>query len=445
MHPRLAEIGTRELAEAGRALSKIRNSAQALQLACDACVHCGRCAEVCHVSLASPRRRFNPAHRAQLLRDACRRAAPLPGRLRNALGLDNPPALDRATLAVWMRDFYECTGCRRCAVFCPLGLDNSVITRKARSILHDLGLTPCRIAATQEASDRCGNNEGASEPAIRDMVRFLEEELREEHGAAIRIPLDEPAGVLFATASSEIMARPENLMGCATFFHVAGIPWTLSTRAFDAANFGLFSGDDAHQRRKNTLLHEACLELGAKRLVIGECGHAYRVAQYTGGATSRAGLPYAVTDIFTLAADVLRRGGLRLDPDRNPHPVTYHDPCNFARSGGVMEAPREILAACVGDFREMHPNREQNFCCGGGGGLAVLETAEGIDREDTFYEFRMKVSGARKVEQIAATGAAFVAAPCFNCLRQIEQLMDYHDMAVAVTTVFELFDRAVAL
>ena len=43
-------------------------------------------------------------------------------------------------------------------------------------------------------------------------MRFLEGELREEHGADIRIPLDEPAEVLFATASSEILGRPENLM-----------------------------------------------------------------------------------------------------------------------------------------------------------------------------------------------------------------------------------------
>jgi len=38
-----------------------------------------------------------------------------------------------------------------------------------------------------------------------------------------------------------------------------------------------------------------------------------------------------------------------------------------------------------------------------------------------------------------------VVAPCFNCLRQIEQLMDYHNLDVAVGTVFELFDQAVVL
>lgn len=429
MNARLAAIGPEELARAERAVAAMRNGPRALQLALDLCVRCGRCATACQVSLASPEPARNPARRAQRLRDAFAGRRPL----------------DRDTLAAWVRDFHECTGCRRCAVFCPLGLDNSVITRKARAILGDLGLTPCRITATQEASDRLGNNEGASQAAIRDMVRFLEEELREEHGAAIRIPLDAPAEVLFATASSEIMGRPENLMGCATFFHLAGISWTLSSRAFDAANFGLFSGDDAHLRRKNELLHEACLELGARRLVIGECGHAYRVAKYMGAHTARPGRPYAVTDIFSEALPVLRRGGLRLDPSRNAIAVTYHDPCNFARSGGIMEAPRELLRACVTDFREMSPNRERNYCCGGGGGLAVLETAEGVDRADTFYEFRMNVSGRKKYEQIAATGADYVVAPCFNCLRQIEQLMDYHDGAARVGTVFELFDRAVVL
>lgn len=427
MHPLLARLGPEELALARKAVRNMRNGPRTLQLALEVCVGCGRCAAACHASSGNDVARLHPARRAELLRRPYRRGK----------------GPDAAELAVWMRDFYECTGCRRCAVFCPLGLDNSVITRAARGVLDALGLTPCRIAATQEASDRHGNNEGASEAAIRDMVRFLEGELREEHGADIRIPLDERADVLFATASSEIMARPENLMGCATFFHLAGISWTLSTKAFDAANFGLFSGDDGHMRRKNRLLHEACLELDARRLVIGECGHAYRVARYMGGSTSAPGLPYRVTDVFTVAADVLRRGGIRLDPARNALATTYHDPCNFGRSGGIMEAPREVLRACVADFREMSPNREANFCCGGGGGLAVLETAEGTIREDTFYEYRMRVSGRRKMEQIKACRAALVAAPCFNCLRQIEQLADYHETDVGVTTVFELFDRAV--
>ena len=431
MNARLAAITPEQLHQAGQAIAALKHGPRALRLALEICARCGICASQCQISMVSPLSRVNPARRSQEVRDV------YAGKRR----------LTRAMLAGWVRDFYECTTCRRCAVYCPLGIDNSIITRKVRSILGDLGLTPCRITDTQAASDKRGNNEGATESAIRDMVQFLESELKEEHGIPIRIPLDEKgADVLFATASSEIMGRPENLMGCATFFHAAGISWTMSTQAFDAANFGLFSGDDAHMLRKNTRLHEACLDLGVTRLVIGECGHAYRVAKHMGGATSRPGLPYAVTDIFSVAVDVLRRGGLRLDPSRNEaRIVTYHDPCNFGRSGGIMEQPREVLRACVPHFRELSPNRERNYCCGGGGGLSVLESAEGIDRESTMYEFRMKVSGRKKYEQIAASGANYVVAPCFNCLRQIEQLMDYYNLDVSVGTVFELFDLAVLL
>ena len=75
----------------------------------------------------------------------------------------------------------------------------------------------------------------------------------------------------------------------------------------------------------------------------------------------------------------------------------------------------------------------------------MLETAEGMDRENTFYEFRMTVSGLKKYQQIKASGAAYVVAPCFNCLRQIEQLMDYYNLDVCVGTVFELFAKAVVL
>jgi len=127
-------------------------------------------------------------------------------------------------------------------------------------------------------------------------------------------------------------------------------------------------------------------------------------------------------------------------------PVTYHDPCNFARSSGVAEDPRQVLSACVLDFREMVPNRDLNWCCGGGGGLAAMDGFEGVKKRDTtFYEYRMNVAGKKKLEQIRATGARYVAAPCGNCKRQIGELMDYYQQDVQVGGIFDLFNRAVLL
>ena len=150
--------------------------------------------------------------------------------------------------------------------------------------------------------------------------------------------------------------------------------------------------------------------------------------------------------IFVLAAEALDAGALRLDPSKNTVPVTYHDPCNAARSCGLVEEPRRLLSACVTDFREMTPNRYENWCCGGGGGAAVMDSREGLRAmDDTFLEFRMNVSGKMKLEQVRKTGAAYLATACANCKRQLIQLMEYHKTGVEVGGVFDLFARAVVL
>ncbi|MDI6776945.1 MAG: (Fe-S)-binding protein [Syntrophales bacterium] len=439
-------ISQTEIEKAIKSVKAIKDGPRALQLYMDICAKCGTCAEQCHVSRANPQRRTNPAARSDLIRKLYKQDGSILTKIRGLFNSHNMN-LTPEDIETWVRDFYECSGCRRCALFCPFGIDNSVITRKGRAIVHVLGMSPKMMAQTQEMSDKFGNDEGQTYAAFMNAVEFLESELEEEHGIPIKIPVDQEADILFVPASADLVSFPETQMGSATFFHAAGLSWTMSSEAFDGANFGLFTGDDAHMKRKNKLLHDACLKLRVKKLVIGECGHAYRIAKRIGGTFYWGkDIPYEITNIFILAAEELRKGTLKLDPSRNPEPVTYHDPCNFARSTGVIEEPRELLKACVVDFREMIPNREYNFCCGGGGGLAVMDSKEGVKKNEvTFLEYRMNVGGKMKLNQIKETGAKYVAAPCANCKRQLMQLMDYHKMDVQVGGVFDLFDKAVIL
>ena len=421
------------------AVRDIRGESRALQLYLEICARCGTCAQVCHVYQGRRSRRANPARRSDHLRSLYKLAnSPLRRALRRVRFSD-------AERDTWAREFYECSGCRRCARFCPLGIDNSVITRKARAILHSLGKSPKKIAETQRISDRYGNDEGQPVPAFFESIRFLEEEMLEESGIPVKIPVDQPTDYLFVPASADLLSYPDTLMGCAYFFHAAGLSWSMSSRSFDSANFGLFSGDDEHMKRKARMMVDSCVALGAKTLVIGECGHATRVAKRF-LPTFWGNLPFEIKSIFTVACEALDAGKLRLDPFRNVVRVTYHDPCNTARSCGLVEEPRRLLAACVTDFREMTPTRHENWCCGGGGGLAVMDGKEGLREMDcTFLEFRMNVAGKMKLEQIRATGAGYVATACANCKRQLTQLMEYHGTGVEVGGVFDLFAKAVVL
>jgi hypothetical protein len=83
----------------------------------------------------------------------------------------------------------------------------------------------------------------------------------------VRYPLDEQdAEVLLVTPSADFFAEPQvdGLIGYGKVFHQAGIPWTISSHASEAANFGLFTGSYENMRRVALRIREAALELGVK-------------------------------------------------------------------------------------------------------------------------------------------------------------------------------------
>ncbi len=62
------------------------------------------------------------------------------------------------------------------------------------------------------------------------------------------------------------------------FFHQSGVSWTLSSYASEAANFGMFIGSYEVMRQGALRIRKAAIDLGVSRVIVGECGHAWRVA-----------------------------------------------------------------------------------------------------------------------------------------------------------------------
>ena len=128
---------------------------------------------------------------------------------------------------------------------------------------------------------KIGNNLGLPGTALEDTLEGLEEDVEEETGVAVKFPLDvKGADVLLITPSADFFAEPhvDGLIGYAKVLHEAGISWTISSHASEAANFGMFIGSYDNMRKLAMRIREAAIELGVKRIVFGECGHAWRVA-----------------------------------------------------------------------------------------------------------------------------------------------------------------------
>ena len=412
-----------------KAIEAIEKGPAALRVAMEICAKCGTCAEQCPTYYGSPEKARNPAARSDIIRSIYKRQMTVGGKLLGEVAGAHDYV--EGEVDEWIRSFYECTGCRRCATFCPFGIDNSVITRKGRAILHSLGLTPQRLLDVTSISLSTGNTDGCGKEGFKEAIKFLEEEIEEECGVQVRIPLDvEGADYLYVPPSGDVLVNPEATMAVAKIFHKLGISWTMSSRYFDGANYGLFTGDDAAMKAENKHYFEEAKQLGVKHMLCGECGHAYRVFKFMMEKGKWWGkLPFEVLNVLPFTAQMINDGAIKLDKSKNPEPVTYHDPCNFGRSCNIVEEPRTILEAACEDYRDMTPSGTENWCCGGGGGLAAM---------DDIREFRMTVSGKKKMEQIRDTGATFVATACANCKRQITQLMEYHEMDVRVGGVHDL-------
>lgn len=414
----------------------IKNGPVPLRLALEICARCGTCAQQCPVYQGKSEPRLNPVLRTDRLRKLYHRHFTWSGKLRGALGGEGD--VSEQTVEEWVESFYECTGCRRCAYFCPLGLDHSVVTRKARAIIHKLGRTPKRLLDVTDVSLKTGNTDGCTEEGFADTIKFLEREMKEETGRDIPIPINKAgAEVFFVPPSGDVLVNPEAVMGIAKVFYELGVDWTMSSKMFDGANYGLFTGDDAAMKQQNLNCINEAKRLGAKVLMMGECGHAHRVMKFIMEKANWWGqLPFEIVNVLEYTSDLIKKNRIKLDPAKNSQPVTYHDPCNFGRSCGIVEEPRVIMKAACADYREMTPSGPENWCCGGGGGLSAM---------DTIREFRMNVSGKKKLAQIRETGAKFVAAPCANCKRQLTQLMEYHNTGVTVGGVHDMISQALVL
>jgi len=441
----------RAVARMGELLDKYRS----LRVYMDACVHCGACSDKCHYFLGTGDPKNMPVARQDLMRAVYRRYFTFAGK--HFPRLVGAVDMTKDVLDQWWSYYNQCSECRRCSVFCPYGIDTAEVTMAAREIMDSVGLGQKYANEIIGKVHRIGNNLGIPGPALEDTLLGLEEDTKEETGLDVRFPLDEQgAEVLLVTPSADFFSEPhvESLIGYAKVFHAAGIKWTLSTKASEAGNFGLFIGNYEQMRNISLRVKEAAQELGVKRIVVGECGHAWRVA-YSFWNTLMG--PFDWLDprypvpqhICEFTWDLIQRGALKFDKEKNDgRIITFHDSCNVARAsrmgpmpGGQFVIPREIIKAVANHFHDMAPGtiHESTFCCGGGGGLLT----------DDLMEIRVK-GALPRMEALKTVvdrhGVNFMATICAICKAQFSKVLPYYgfDMSM-VGGVHQLVSKAIRL
>ncbi len=386
---------------------------EAMRFYLETCTRCGVCTEACHVYASMGQVRYIAAYRAEIVRRLYKKYFKGRGKFWPSVG--EAKELTEMAVEELFDAAYSCTGCRRCMVYCPFGIDTQMIMSIAKLLLIGANAEPEILSMLADTSVEKGKSMDLFKEGFLEGIKRLEEEVvakwKLEAGEKA-IPVDKEGADLLYVA----LAGAHSIIPAAAIFNAAGENWTLSF--FEAVNFGAFVGDPSKTKLILDRIVNEARRLKVKEVCICECGTAYRVMKQLTGKQ-----PFEVVSITEVHARYLREGRIKLDKSKLKGTVTYHDPCQIARNAGVMDEPRYILKHLTDDFREMTPEPKYNWCCGGGGGLVALG-------EETL-DFRMK-SSRIKADQVKETGATILATACENCHTQLSNLNDHYKMEMQV-------------
>jgi Fe-S oxidoreductase len=333
------------------------------------CVHCGICAEACLFCTETEDPRYTPIYKAEPLRKLWRREYTFWGKLGSKLGLLRP--MTEADLSDWEELVYDgCTMCSRCSMVCPVGVDMAHMIHKVKEGLSAAGFSPKDLVEAGKRAVEIGSPMGVTLTTLKATIRVQEKE------SGLPVPLDqEGADYLLLLSSGEIAGFPE------------------------------FIGSLAAEKLK------------VKNVISPECGHAYSTIRWDAPNFIGRPLPFKVVHIMELLDELRRDGRLKTEAVTDER-ISYHDPCNAGRRGGVLNQPRSLLNMVASNFVELPETGAMNWCCGGGGGVSSNERAN---------ELRLRVFSAKK-RQLDAVKVEGLVTACSNCRHMLEDGLEENGM-----------------
>lgn len=387
----------------------------------NSCVHCGVCAEACLFYTESGDPRYTPINKLEPMRRVWEQEYTLFGRLRKMLGLAKP--VDDNLLAEWQELVYNaCSLCGRCSMVCPVGNDIVYMIRKEREGMVASGNSPEGLIGASKRAVEIGSPMGVKFPALQAQAKHVERDI------GIEIPFDrEGSEYLMLMSSMEIMNYPEYLAAVARIFNEAGKSWTISSEAFEATNSGIQIGSSDIARELVSRVVNVAEKLKVKTVISPECGHAYTAIRWEGPNLVGKPFSFKVRHILEVL-DEFRAEGLLKTEGFEDDKMTFHDPCQLVRRGGVIKQPRNLLNMVASNFVEMEDAGKMNWCCGAGGGVSANEDA---------HDLKMSAFN-RKKAQLDALNVDTLVTACANCRIQLEEGLEENDMDIPVVGLTEM-------
>ena len=386
----------------------------------NSCVHCGMCADACLFYTETGDPKYTPIHKLEPMRRVWKQNLTFWGKLTGLLGLSKP--VTDAELEEWEPLIYDsCTLCGRCSMVCPVGNDITYMIRKAREGMVAAGHAPPGLKGATVRAVEIGSPMGVTWKTVEAQIKHTEKD------TGLSIPVDkEGAEYMVLMSGMEVVNYPEYLGSLARIFDQAGVDWTLCSDAIEATNSGIQIGSSDIAAQLVQRIVDGAEKLKVKTVISPECGHAYTAIRWEGPNLVGRAYPFEVLHILEVLDELREQGRLPLEGMETTK-MTFHDPCQLVRRGGIIEEPRRLLKEIAGNFVDMPDPGVWNWCCGGGGGVSANERAD---------ELRLKVFSKKK-SQLDAVGVETLVTSCSNCRIMLEDGVEAYNMELNIVGMAE--------
>ena len=384
------------------------------------CVHCGMCSDACLFYTETGGVERTPINKTEPLRRVWQREYTLFGRIGKLFGIGKK--VTDEMLEEWETLIYDsCTLCGRCSMVCPVGNDIAAMIRKTREGMAAAGHAPPGLIGASKRAITIGSPMGVKLPALQAQIAHV------ENDTGMTIPVDiEGVDYMLLLSSMEIMNFPEFIEAVAKIFKHAGVSWTISSEAFEATNSGIQIGSSDIAAELVQRIVDAAAKLKVKNVISPECGHAYMAIRWDGPNLIGKAFDFKVVHILELLDELREQGRLHIKGKLKDR-LTYHDPCQISRRGGVIDEPRNLIGMFAENFVEMPDSGKMNWCCGAGGGVSSNERAD---------EIRLQVF-QRKKDQLDAIHVNGIISACSNCRIHLEDGLEEYHMEIPLLSLTE--------
>ncbi|BBD08171.1 electron transfer complex ferredoxin TmcB [Desulfovibrio ferrophilus] len=393
----------------------------------ETCVHCGLCSDACHHYLSNDKNpKYSPVGKVKRT-------------IWNMLDKDGKLTPEECREAVIVAQT-ECNLCRRCQQFCPFGIDIAYMISTVRRISFKLGITPQYIQDTANSHSVTMNQMWVKDDEWPDTLQWQEDEGRDEI-PRLRIPVDkEGADFMYSVIAPEPKFRTHLINQAAVIFDQAGCDWTMpQLPGWDNSDMAMFTGDFETMGRVKKMHYEVAQKLRVKKIVMGECGHAFRSVYDVGNRWLGWRMPpIEMVHSIEFFAQLFREGRIKLK-DKYPEQVTFHDPCNTVRGRGLHEDGRYVANLLTQGVVEMSPSKLYNYCCNAGGGVINCGPP---------WKTKRVLSNKIKAEQLARMkdrGINTIVSPCHNCHGGLEDIIHHYGLEMELKflgdLIYELMEK----